>query len=387
MEKFLKYLITYIFYPFSFLFKRKKGRLAFGCQRNRFEGNPKYLFIDYSSKGRDACWISADRELVNELRKSGLKAEYTFSLKGMQRALTSEWWFVGAYSSDILFAFSGGAKIFNLWHGVGLKLCEFNITSGPLANRYVKKTLKERFYHPEVFRRPDLMLTASPFQSDMFAPAFRIGKDRCVEKGYPRNSILICEEESRKDFISRYEKTSIHSLIDDLKEFSTVYVYMPTWRDDGKSALNSIDFKRLNEVLLEKHDAMIIKDHFNNKDDGAVREGNIFHVKPSDDIYPILPYTNVLITDYSSVLYDYILMDGKKVLLYLFDYKDYEAERDFFYPFETNVIGQKVYDFESLIRALICGVEPYDEKERKSLLKKFWNGHEKDYDFDNYLHL
>ena len=91
------------------------------------------------------CWISADRKTVEQIRKVGLPAEHLLSAKGICRALTSKWWLVGAYSSDILFCLSGGAKIFNLWHGVGLKYCEFNITSGPLADRYYKKTLKERF--------------------------------------------------------------------------------------------------------------------------------------------------------------------------------------------------------------------------------------------------
>ena len=45
MAKFFKYLLCYLVYPFSFLIPRKKGRLAFGCPRNRFDGNPKYLFI------------------------------------------------------------------------------------------------------------------------------------------------------------------------------------------------------------------------------------------------------------------------------------------------------------------------------------------------------
>ena len=387
MAKFFKYLLCYLLYPFSFLIPRKKGRLAFGCPRNRFDGNPKYLFIEYARRGLDVCWISADRKTVEQIRKVGLPAEYLLSVKGICRALSSKWWLVGAYSSDILFCLSGGAKIFNLWHGVGLKYCEFNITSGPLADRYYKKTLKERFYHPEVFRRPDLMLTASPFQTAMFSPAFRIPKSRCIEQAYPRNLILTASESERSSFIDTYEPSSIKDLIHSLEEFEHVYVYMPTWRDSGASAMGAIDTERLNAVLSAKNEALVVKDHFNNKDTGAYRDGNVFYLHPSADIYPVLPYTDTLITDYSSVLYDYILMDGKSSVLYLFDYSAYESERDFFYPFDENVIGQKAYTMEQLLSIIESGVKPLDETLRKHLISKFWGDDPTHYDFDNYLHI
>lgn len=387
MNKFLKYLACYIFYPFSFLFHRKKDRMAFGCPRNRFEGNPKYLFIEYASQGRKVCWISADRSTVRQIRGKGLPAEYLFSPKGLRWALTSKWWLVGAYSSDILFCLSGGARVFNLWHGVGLKLCEFNITSGPLADRYVKKTARERFYHPEVFRRPDLMLTASPFQTAMFAPAFRIRSSQCIEQGYPRAQILGWDDNTRSAFIDRYEEPWVKSLIDSLKTFKSVFVYMPTWRDSGASAMDAIDLDMLNGALEQSCSALVIKDHFNNKGEKTMRTGNIFKLSPELDIYPVLPYTDTLITDYSSVLYEYILMEGKKVILYLYDYNEYTHERDFFYPFFENVLGDTAYTMDKLLSLIKSGAHPLDSDRRKVLIDKFWGDHAFKYDFDNYLHI
>jgi CDP-glycerol glycerophosphotransferase (TagB/SpsB family) len=387
MLKFFKYLVCYLVYPFSFLSVRKRSRIAFGCPKNRFEGNPKYLFIEYSRKGYDVCWISADRSTVKDIQAKGLKARYLLSPGGLHYAITSKWWMVGAYSSDILFFLSGGAKIFNLWHGVGLKLCEFNIKSGPLADRYCKKTLKERFYHPEVYKRPDLFLSASAFQTGMFSPAFRIPASRCIEEGYPRNQILLCNENTRRQFIAGYEDPATARLIEELSAFRKVYVYMPTWRDSGASALQNFDYSKIDAVLRKNGDALLVKDHFNNADGGAYREGSIFHLHPAADIYPVLPYTDVLITDYSSVLYDYILMEGKSVILYIFDYNAYTAERDFFYPFEENVIGEKALTLDELLGILERGPEPLDQARRQALIQKFWDGKQDHYDFNHYLHL
>lgn len=387
MNKFIKYLLCYPLYPLSFLFIRRKRRLAFGCPRNRFEGNPKYLFIEYSRKGYDVCWISGDKTVVEEIRAKGLHACYLFSIKGLHRALSSSWWIIGAYTSDIMFFLSGGAKVLNLWHGVGLKLCEFNIKSGPLADRYYKKTLKERFYHPEVYRRPDLFLSASAFQTAMFSPAFRIPAHRCIEEGYPRNQILLCSENERASFIATYEEDNTVQLIKDLSGFNKVYVYMPTWRDSGSSALHNFDYQKIMPILKKNGDALVVKDHFNNPGKRTFREGNIFFLQPSADIYPILPYTDTLITDYSSVLYDYILMEGKSVILYIFDYDDYTGERDFFYPFKENVIGQEARTFDELLHILEQGAENLDEKKREELIAKFWDGKQTYYDFSDYLHL
>ena len=96
------------------------------------------------------------------------------------------------------------------------------------------------------------------------------------------------------------------------------------------------------------------------------------------DIYPLLPFTTGLITDYSSVLYDYLLLPEKDVILYLYDYDDYIKERDLFYPFDENVAGRKVYDFEELIE--VVGSHDYrmDDREREYIVEKFW-GKCKDY--------
>ncbi|MGM9787521.1 MAG: CDP-glycerol glycerophosphotransferase family protein [Candidatus Cryptobacteroides sp.] len=386
MAKFLKYLLSYLIYPLSFLFHKRKGRLSFGCPRAQFDGNPKYLFLEYSEKGYDCCWLSSDKELIKRLKFKGLKAEYTFSPRGILRALTSSYWIVGAYSSDILWCLSGGAKILNLWHGVALKQIEFCIESGPLADRYLRKTFKERFYHPEVFRRPDLLLASSEEQKEKFCKAFRIPAEHCIIGTYPRNEILLCGEAEREGFIRKYEDgEGIWELACRLKDFKKVYVYMPTWRDDGSSAMGAFDFKAVDKVLQERQEALLVKDHFNFKGDSSYQEGNVFHLGAGCDIYPLLPYTDVLITDYSSVIYDYILMERKNCILYLFDYEEYVSSRNFFYPFEESVVGTKVYDFEALLDLLKGGIPPLDEEKRQELIDKFWT--QKHYDFDNYLHI
>lgn len=386
--KFLKYLLSYLVFPFSFLVPRSRRKIAFGSFRGGFDGNAKYLFIEMSGRGDDVVWLSSSRKTVERIRRTGLRAEWVFSPKGAWRALRSRTWFVNAYTSDIMWAFSGGANVINLWHGVGLKRTEYNSTAGPMYDRYIRKTFNQAFYHPEAYRKPQYLLTASDFQTVMFAEAFRLPESRCIKCGYPRNKILVCSEKERREHIAAYEPESLKAFIEKLGSFKEVWIYMPTWRDSQREIFaQNMDLERLNEVLSKRGSVLLLKPHPNTLPASLEGLSNVLAVDPDVDVYPLLPYTDVLITDYSSVLYDYILMEGKSSVLYLYDRADYVKERDFYYPFEENVIGQKASTFEELLEIVESGAEPLDPARRKDLIRKFWGEKPVDYDFSNYLHL
>lgn len=378
MVKFIKYLVNYFAYPLSFLFPRKNMRWAFGSYRGAFNDNAKYLFIHTCLKHNDidAAWISPNMDTVRLVRSYKLKAYSIFSLRGAWHALTSRYWFFNSYSSDIMFGLSGGARLFNLWHGVGLKRTEFNITSGTLANRYCRRTLKERFYHPEVYYRPNWLLSSSEMQSAMFASAFRINRNRCLDLGYPRNQILTATAEERYAFIQKYEPPQTKAFVDSIVgHYAKVFVYMPTWRDSQRNIfVQSIDLQKLNAVLANKNYFLILKPHPNTLVDreqiGVL--SNITLLNANIDIYPVLPYTDVLITDYSSVLYDYILMENKSTILYIYDYDEYVSDRDFFFPFDKNVIGYRAHSFADLLHSIETDSYGDDPQRLADLRQRFW---------------
>lgn len=376
MLKTLAYIVCYLIYPFSFLFPRKKKRWAFGSFRGAFNDNAKYLFI-YANEhcpDRETAWVSANRDTVAQVRSLGYKAYRSTSLKGAFYALTSKYWFYNSYTSDIMFCLSGGAMCVNLWHGVGLKRIEFNTVSGPLSDRYIKRKPRDVFFHPESFRRPDYLLTSSPFQTSMFAKAFRIPESRCLEYGYPRNAILKAIKPEILEFINRYEPPFTSALLAEFENFSKVYIYMPTWRDSQREIfIQNLDLQKLNEALSAKGELLLLKPHANTVvTDEIGGYSNIRLIDSKCDVYPLLPFTDVLITDYSSILYDYILMSGKAVLLYLYDYAGYVRERDFYYPFDENVIGERAHNSDELIAAILKGVPILDEDVRHALVEKFW---------------
>ena len=376
--KLIAYFICYLIYPLSFLFPRSKRKYVFGSYRGSFADNAKYLFIysvENGDKSNRYLWLSTSRATVRKVRSLGLPAYWVLGPRGIWHALTSRYWLFNSYTSDIMFCLSGGAVCINLWHGVGLKRIEFNTVSGPLADRYSKKNRKDVFCHPESFRRPDWLLTSTPFQTSMFAKAFRLPESKCLELGYPRNWILNADEKARIQYVDLYEPAQTREFIDSIKgKYNKVYVYMPTWRDSQRTVFTqSMDLEKLNGILAAKNALLILKPHANViLTDTLGSLSNIVLADPKSDIYPILPYAHVLITDYSSILYDWLLMEGKDVILYLYDYKEYVRERDFYYPFDENVAGCRAQTFDELCSLIESGQHTIDTDERKRIVEKFW---------------
>ena len=304
--KLFAYLICYFIYPFSFLIPRNKNMVAFGSAHGAFNDNSKYLFIYMAEHIRDkqSCWLSINYKTVQLVKSLNLPAAWVFSPKGIWFALRSKTWFVNSYTSDILFCLSGRATVVNLWHGLGLKCCEFNITQGELAKRYVDHNFIEVFTHPECFRRPDNVLVTKPFQSTMFEKAFRITDQQCIDEGYPRNVILTRSKEEILHFVDKYEPQSTRKLIDNLNSFDKVYMYMPTWRDSQKEVFSEhFDMDQLEKALINQNAVMLLKPHSNTKVKNIISSKNIIFIPGNVDVYGILPFTDVLITDYSSILY------------------------------------------------------------------------------------
>ena len=164
-------------------------------------------------------------------------------------------------------------------------------------------------------------------------------------------------------------------LIAELGHYDKVFVYMPTWRDSQNDFVAAgFDFETMESVLSENNALLLVKPHSNTFIDPGLME-SMAHVKllPSTlDIYPILPYTDVLITDYSSIMYDYILMEKKDVILYLFDYQEYVSERPFIWPYDEMSYGHRAYDFGALLDLVRDATLRPDEQAKALLVDKCW---------------
>ena len=173
-----------------------------------------------------------------------------------------------------------------------------------------------------------------------------------------------------------------------------VIVWLPTFRNhmDGKRVDSSFkmplgipiiynikELEKLNNYLKKKHIIIVLKPHFvANLGDLKAKSYSNFKViynKDLDDfgitLYELLGSTDALITDYSSVYYDY-LITKKPIGLTLDDYEDYKKETGFAYEYKEIMKGHYIYNTEDLysfIDDLSNGLDP-NKKDRLSIIKK-----------------
>lgn len=364
--KHLKALGHLLTWGVSFLTIRNKKKWVFGSFYN-FSGNAKYLFLDKSvAPDTRFIWITKSRGEARDLTAVGFENVYhARSWKGIYHLLTASVYVYSSFVSDISLRCSGRALRVNLWHGVGIKVIERKIVDGQFDQIFRSKGILNwwrNFTDPFRFRHtfnPHILLSTSPLMTEHFSECFGVDPSRCVEALYPRNEILTWDEERLRGYIAESEP-SLQQVLERIKDSRYTYMYMPTWRDNGESVFeySSIDLEVLNETLASKSSYMLVKLHpMSPVTEEDVNYSNIIFIERTPDVYPILPFTDCLITDYSSILYDYLLMKDKDMVLYVPDYEEYmENCRDLAYPFDENTCGLVIRDFEGLIEC----VEHYD---------------------------
>lgn len=365
--------LLFTLYPFSFLVPRKANLWLFGCYSNQFADNSKYQYLWTSHNARDieAVWISGSKSVVEKLRSEGYAAHMRWSWAGLIVGLRAGVYIYSSYLDDINFFTSGTALRVNLWHGVGLKKIEFKIKEGAFK-KYFRTAWwnPHRFLLPSIFARPDVFLSTSPLMTEHFCECFRIPSERCFEGMYPRLTLHTDRglmEQALK--FGRYEEIK-----EALKPFEKKWVYMPTWRDakTGGIAAAIPDIKSLNAALMASNCALVIKAHPNEKLPCIDDASNIFIWDNSIDIYPMLTNFDGLITDYSSILYDFIALNKNEIILYNYDYDEYIASsRDFAYPYTENVSGKIVTNFFELCEVL-RNPETSEIASNQDLVERFW---------------
>lgn len=343
-------------------FPRNKKIWLYGGFGKRFIDNSKYLFINLNESEKDIkhIWITDSFEDEIFLKNKGFFCYRRKSLKGFFFSLRAKVFIYGCYPDEVNnFAFSGGAFLFNLWHGVGFKKIEYDINIGPLKKIYHPKGILEQInafsFQPALFNKSEAILCPLEDFRVIFQRAFRVKENNVCMAPYPRTSPFFWNEVKLLNHIEIYEPLEMKSLIEKCKHYKKVWIYMPTWRDANPDFIYQAipDFKKLDEICKEQDVLFLLKLHLaTNITFEKNQWDNIDFVPNYFDIYPLLPFTTTLLTDYSSIFLDYQLLN-KKTVFYPFDLDEYLSKsREMYFEYDELAIGDKVYSFNDLIAIL-----------------------------------
>lgn len=308
----IKRIILHIFWAFPI----KKNRIAFLCYGcAQYSCNPKYISIQleqlYGSKFEHIWFYNTDAlkehlpDYVKKYKKNS--PAYFYML------LTSEYIITNVTLPRVT-PFREKQIRINTWHGTA-----FKGDTNKFANNYNENNYfiaENRLTH-DVFRVKE----SFNYQGEI------------LDIGMPRNDILL---QGDPELVLKIKK-KLH-----LEEDAKVALYAPTFRDSGKSDCFNIDFKALEGALHNKFGGnWIVLCRYHHMQVSKKVNKNIINVSDYPDMQELLLVTDVLITDYSSCMWDFSLMK-RPVFLYAEDIEDYiKNERGKFYfplgklPFST----------------------------------------------------
>lgn len=324
--KFIKlfaYIPLYFLYYISGFIPRNNNKICFGGA-----ANSKYYFLHFHYPSIRTIWIAKNEQEFHFFKSLSKDVYKKWSVKGVYHAITSGKYVTTHSLDDINKWICRGVKYINIFHGVGVKPFGFDL---PYNQKKGISLIIDKIKRPVFYYPVSLLLVTTPFIRDLFKKAFRVTDDVLVSSMLPRNMFLLQEKTKIIEQLKHYHDYDSIEFIHRLHGYSRIYIYMPTWRDSNVNFLESsrIDFNQLNQSLLESNSLFILKLHPNtNVEIDLSLFKNIILCNNNIDVYPILPFTDVLITDYSSVYFDYILMN-KDIILFTFDLDDFiKTSRD-----------------------------------------------------------
>lgn len=378
VERMLLVLANMVLYPLSRLVPRDPRRWAFGHTKDAFGDNPKYLFLWMALHRPDIriAWLTGSRETLRMLRDAGYTAHLRWSPKGMIAAQRSRVFVYSHNVGNVNVALSNGALRVNLWHGVGLKAVHFGHRTGVAVRlRELGKTFVGRFRVHQYLAPADVFVTTSDFTQAHFSGQFELPREKCPQLGYPR---LDCAADPKLAEAARtIDRKAGFALNPD--GFAEIYIYVPTYRDSQRPFLDQAlpDLARLSEALRARNALLYVKPHPRTPAATAFGHDNIRRWPDAIDFNTYLAEFKGLITDYSSVLYDYLFVRPTGAILYTFDYAEYQAaDRALLYPFDENVAGLRIETFDALCDALRDGAafDPALSANVERIRQRFWGG-------------
>lgn len=312
---------------FVSIIPRKKGLIVYGGALDLFIDNAKHLFLQNNENAPfDHCiqvWLTRNPKTYERIKQIGYSVEYSNTLKG--------WWIMMRaqfviYDNEIRefsrYNLSEGAIRIELWHGLPLKF--WGCIKMDDQDEYKPKS----FFYEKYIRthaHGDYTICTHHNQKKFFSAAFQIPIKNVFVSSYPRNRVLLMDENTREQYVHKYESEEYYSFYRSLKDNSYYkIVYMPTFRDNNPYYLNTAinDWQRINEVCKLTKTKLYLKVHRVTPLPDIKKYSNIEVLDNGMDIYPLLPRMDMLITDYSSIMFDFSLLK-KPIVLYTYDISEY----------------------------------------------------------------
>ena len=342
----------------------KRNRIVFDSSLGKsYAGNPKHIYEYLVANGYDTKWDCIWFYETEKYNIPGMSRQVQYGrMRYLYYMATAKVWVFDTRQPEWLVRRRGTYYI-QTWHGTPLKKLALDMEDVFMVGESDIETYKEHFV--KNVKTWDYLISQNHFSTETFRRAFDFQKEM-LEIGYPRNDILF--RENTPEDIRRYRKKL------GLPLDKKIILYAPTWRDDEFSDDNKyefrpqISFEKLRQELSDDY-IMVVKYHYLIMDavDWSPYQGFIYHFDQSRDIAELFLVSDILITDYSSVMFDFSIL-RRPIFFFAYDLYKYKNElRGFYFSYKQEMPGP----ISSTTEQLVEDIRNYDASLYEEKYKKF----------------
>ncbi|MFB5661494.1 CDP-glycerol glycerophosphotransferase family protein [Alteribacillus sp. HJP-4] len=309
----------------------------------QYSCNPRAIYEELREKyPKYTFYWSIDHRYKDTFKKHGLNTVPRFTLRWFLIMMRAKYWVFNSRLPKWM-PKPENTVYLQTWHGTPLKKLALDMDEVYMPGTTTKKY--KRNFVAEA-KRWNYLVSPNPYSSEIFKRAFKF-KRKLLETGYPRN-----------DFLTNYTDEDVEAIRKhiNIPEGKKVILYAPTWRDNEyhfigmyKFALK-MDLDKMRDefgddyvILLRLH--YLISDHLDIKK----YEGFAYDVSNYEDIRELYVVSDLLITDYSSVMFDYGILK-RPMIFFAYDIDNYRDKlRGFYFDFEHEAPGPIVQNTEEIL--------------------------------------
>ncbi|MFJ9470369.1 bifunctional glycosyltransferase/CDP-glycerol:glycerophosphate glycerophosphotransferase [Streptomyces caniferus] len=331
-------------------------------------------------------YSDSPRAIYEEMRRQGLEFEaiwsYAGSPKNFPKGVTlvrrwslpylkalaqAEFW-VDNQSYPLKLTKRPETTYIQTWHGSALKKMGFDQPA------LKAQTRQQQAAQQRSLDRFDRFLIRSEHDVHTLARAFRLKEKTLLRVGYPRNDALV-RTRQREAALGARERGPLAAQLG-IPADKTVLLYAPTFRKTGGRHARfelPFDVERFADHFGDRYVLLVRSHYLNHVVLPPTVEGRVIDVSARHDVTPLLELADGLITDYSSVMFDYALLD-RPLVFFTYDYDEYVHEdRGTYFDLLEHAPGPVVRteeDFHQAIKSFESQSAEY-AKSRKEFVAKF----------------
>ena len=372
---------------FDKIFPKNNNIFILGTFHGKYLKDNVYYFYDYLRINEKK--IQFIMFIENEIHRKELQNNYPlvtvlnpFSVKGLYYALCARVVIIIANLVTEVpnsYLFSNKKIIVNLWHGVPMKgVC---LTDAEWDER------QRKYFLSRESNRYDLMTASSKMERMINSATFGVPYSNITISGSPRNDYMFHYLHGSKKI-----KSIMEYFPHKKNNPSKIILYAPTKRENGAPVMfpfHDRDLELIDKYCSSNNLLLVIRGHFSNVTniEYGIIDFSTFdkfqsivtlNIDVVDNVNDILHEIDILITDYSGIYWDFLLLE-RPVIFFPYDIEEYERIPGLQFDYELITAGPKVFSQKEFLRHLDMYVKnPSIDSEKRifirDLIHKYFDG-------------